>query len=130
MNRCQDEDPPEISILAIRCQTGAFITRWRATRVRRMPQRTTRIHRRTGHRHRASTPAAYPNTGVLELQATVITVAETIPSAAILRYFLPFHHSATNNGTRTAPKVPAKMGWEKQPIARSFPSRSISVAYA
>src|ERR1700678_1691174 len=106
------------------------MTRWRSTSVITMPQRTGRIQLRIGHKIRASTRAAYPSIGVLELQVITITVDETMPAAIATRYFLFFCHNPTKSGTRMAPKVPARMGWEKQPVARNLLSRSMMLAYA
>src|SRR5580704_918573 len=128
MYRCQDDDPPAMSIFSIRLHTGPFITRCRPTNTATIPQRTARIDLRSGHIPRASRPAAYPITGVLEFEARVITLDETTPTAASARYFVLFHHNATNNGTMTAPKVPARMEWPKGPWARYRASRATSDA--
>src|ERR1700686_434338 len=127
--RCQDDDPPDISIFSIRLQTGPFIITWSEASRTTIAQRMVRIHRRAGQRQRARTPDAYPSTGVLELQVNVITVDERMPTNAIFLYFLPFHHNPTNRGTRTAPKVPARMEWANGPWARILLSRTASEAY-
>src|ERR1700733_13243258 len=52
IKRCHEDEPPEISMREIKCQTGAFITKWSDTRVRTIPQRIMRIDLRRGQRQR------------------------------------------------------------------------------